>query len=83
MTPKDNTSAPQIDVSGSGNTLVFPLNISNTAMTHTETVIQNNWYQREMSKHKLWYWIFHGLIAFVVALAATALWELWLNHVFR
>lgn len=72
MTPKNEEPIPSvppqssINVSGSGNT--FIINQSSVTAKFSTTL---QWYQDQMLKHGLWYWIMHGIVALVV----VALWE--------
>ena len=62
----DHKQQPHITVSGSGNTFF----INQGAVTaRFSTTLQ--WYQDQMTKHGLWYWIMHGVVALVV----VAVWE--------
>ncbi len=57
---------PNISVSGSGNT--FIINQGSVTAKFSTTL---QWYQDQMLKHGLWYWVMHG----IVALAVVAAWE--------
>jgi hypothetical protein len=58
---------PNIAVSG-GTGHTFNIINQGTLAKFSPTV---QWYQQEMSRHGLWYWIMHGIVALVV----VAIWE--------
>ena len=69
---------PNIAVSGGTGHSFTIINLGSVNARFSST---KQWYQQEMLRHGLWYWIMHGL----VALAVVALWEYrhWLFNLIR
>lgn len=70
MTQKAKSTAPNVHVEGSGNSLNF--NIGTGSISSEVSV---SWYQERMSAHRWFYWVLHA----IVAIAGAAAWE-FLRH---
>jgi uncharacterized membrane protein YgdD (TMEM256/DUF423 family) len=68
LTQKADQPSPNVGVSGgTGHTFNF-ITQAQVSRSFNSKV---QWYQQEMLKHGVWYWIMHAL----VALAVVAFWE--------
>jgi uncharacterized membrane protein len=61
-------------VPGSGNTLIFGQHVVAEG-THTTASSHTTFYSQHMAKHGTFYWVLHGVVALIVALIASAIWE--------